>query len=123
MVKKYLLYLVRWQISTPILAVCVYLLSPHIGSVLTTVVANFIGGLIFFWVDKLIFGRRNFLLSGELWEIKTNTACHDCGQGVRKAYRLVKAPGYDRMDDKNPEFRCGRCSSEKLKRIKASSAG
>ena len=53
MTKKYLLYLTRWQLSTPILAIVLYLLKTNV--VIETVVANLVGGLIFFWVDKKIF--------------------------------------------------------------------
>jgi putative flippase GtrA len=55
--KKYLLYLLRWQFSTPILAVVLILLS-QLPTLLATVIANLIGGLIFFWVDKKIFGHK-----------------------------------------------------------------
>mgnify|MGYP007071563798 CR=1 FL=1 len=62
MVKKYLLYLGRWQLSTPILYACmIYLPVPKYipyQEIVTTVIANLIGGLIFFWVDKWIF-RKN----------------------------------------------------------------
>lgn len=51
--KKYLLYLLRWQLSTPILAMVLYLLNCN--ELLETIIANLIGGLIFFWVDKKIF--------------------------------------------------------------------
>ena len=54
MIKKYLLYLGRWQISTPILAIVIYLCQDW-PTVWATVLANLIGGLIFFWVDRLIF--------------------------------------------------------------------
>ena len=54
---KFLLYEARWQASTPILAVCLVLLS-NLGSFWATVVANLIGGAIFFWVDKLIFKEK-----------------------------------------------------------------
>ena len=54
MAKKYLLYLLRWQLSTPILAICLHLLA-GLGELWATIVANLIGGLIFFWVDKYIF--------------------------------------------------------------------
>ena len=57
MLKKYLLYLIRWQLSTPILAVCVVWLA-SLGTTWATIIANFIGGLIFFWVDKWIFNRN-----------------------------------------------------------------
>ena len=52
-IKKYLLYLFRWQLSTPILAIILYLLN--FNELIETVIANLIGGLIFFWVDRLIF--------------------------------------------------------------------
>ena len=50
--KKFLLYLFRWQLSTPIL----WLVVKNLGTgIKATIFANLIGGLIFFWVDKLIF--------------------------------------------------------------------
>ena len=54
LLKKYILYLIRWQLSTPILAIVLYLLS-NMSTLWATIIANFIGGLIFFWIDKLIF--------------------------------------------------------------------
>ena len=58
MLCKFFLYLLRWQLSTPILAICVVWLSQY-GTTVSTVVANLIGGCIFFWVDRLIFKSRN----------------------------------------------------------------
>lgn len=56
--KRYLLYLLRWQFSTPILAICLNLLN--FSTVINTIIANLIGGMIFYWVDKLIFkGKEN----------------------------------------------------------------
>ena len=57
MIKRYILYLIRWQLSTPILALCLNLLA-GMDTLWATIIANFIGGLIFFWVDKLIFKER-----------------------------------------------------------------
>lgn len=48
------LYLLRWQLSTPILAVCLILLA-GLDILLATIIANLIGGLIFYWIDKTIF--------------------------------------------------------------------
>ena len=53
--KRYLLYLMRWQLSTPILAIVLYI--SHTNEILETIIANLIGGMIFFWVDKKIFGK------------------------------------------------------------------
>lgn len=57
MLRKFLLYLLRWQMSTPILAVCVVWFNQY-GATVSTVVANLIGGCIFFWVDRLIFNNK-----------------------------------------------------------------
>ena len=56
--KKFLLYLLRWQLSTPILALILFLLKDW-NYVLATIVANLIGGIIFFWVDKWIFNKKS----------------------------------------------------------------
>ena len=53
--KKLLLYLLRWQLSTPIIALCLMLIP--CGYLVKTVIANLIGGLIFYKVDKLIFKK------------------------------------------------------------------
>ena len=54
--KKVLLYLMRWQLSTPILFVCVALLP--FDDLSKTIAANLIGGLIFYKVDQWIFSRK-----------------------------------------------------------------
>ena len=54
MIKKYLMYLLRWQLSTPILATCIVWFASY-GSATASIIANLIGGLIFFWVDRKIF--------------------------------------------------------------------
>jgi hypothetical protein len=53
--KKLFLYLLRWQLSTPILAVITYFLAGTYGSVISAIVANLLGGLIFYKIDKIIF--------------------------------------------------------------------
>ena len=50
-------YLIRWQLSTPILAAVIYALK-NCSTLISTIIANLIGGLIFFWVDRLIFKKR-----------------------------------------------------------------
>ncbi|PKN01210.1 MAG: hypothetical protein CVU77_06395 [Elusimicrobia bacterium HGW-Elusimicrobia-1] len=106
--KKYLLYLVRWQLSTPILAFCIVWFAAF-GTTLASVIANIIGGLIFFWVDRWIFRKTN-ILKGEVWEVQQDIVCVDCGKPADRGYRLVKAYNYDRTNDKRPEFRCHECS-------------
>lgn len=118
--KRYLLYLIRWQLSTPILAPIVAWVK-HSPSILGTpedwyaaAIANLIGGLIFFWVDQFIFKSPS--LSTQ-WEVKENVRCVDCGR-IARGYRLVKTPSYDRLKDKHPEFRCENCSLKKSKRLR-----
>jgi hypothetical protein len=56
-VKEYGFYLVRWQLTTPIL----WLITSRLNSdpLTEAVLANLIGGLIFYFVDReLIFHRR-----------------------------------------------------------------
>lgn len=54
-IKKFLLYLLRWQLSSPLLALCLYILP--LKTIISTILANLVGGCIFYWVDKLIFRR------------------------------------------------------------------
>jgi DNA-directed RNA polymerase subunit RPC12/RpoP len=111
--KRYGLYLVRWQLSTPILAVVLYMLSGT-GKIMATTIANLIGGLIFFWVDKFIFTSE--LLSVQ-WEVKDAVVCVDCGREAR-GYRIVRAAGYDKSRDATPEFRCEECSKKKTEELR-----
>lgn len=53
---KFILYLIRWQLSTPILALCLNFLN--FGTLINTIIANLVGGAIFFWVDKYIFNKK-----------------------------------------------------------------
>ncbi len=118
--KRYFLYLIRWQLSTPILApiVAYFKHSPQIFGTfqdwIAASVANLIGGLIFFWVDQFIFKSSSL---AEQWEVKENVRCHDCGKTAR-GYRLAKTPNYDRAKDLKPEFRCEEHSQKKLKQLK-----
>lgn len=114
LIKKYVLYLIRWQLSTPILAVVLYLLS-GMSTLWATVIANFIGGLIFFWVDKIIFKKKSDV---PLWEIKEDVECFDCHKST-KGYRIVSWGNYDRSEDKHPQYRCRDCSIKKMDKIKS----
>ncbi|WAC05297.1 MAG: hypothetical protein OS112_01325 [Methanoregula sp.] len=106
--KRYGLYLLRWQASTPILAgVGVLLVS--MGQLVAAIVANLVGGLIFFWVDQFIFTSQSLAAQ---WEVKENITCVDCGK-VARGYRLVRSGDYDRTSDREPEFRCEECSKKK----------
>ena len=91
--KRFLLYLLRWQLSTPILAPVVALFtgSPIWGTAETwigTTVANLIGGSIFFWVDRFIFTSK----AVEMWHVIPNGECDECGK-TTELWRLTLAPG------------------------------
>jgi hypothetical protein len=110
MIRRYLAYLFRWQLSTPILWGVVGRLGPGVGP---TVLANLVGGLIFFWVDRFIFTSK---LLAPQWEVHEQVHCADCGITAR-GYRLVKTKNYDRTGSK-PEFRCEHCSQNKVKELR-----
>ena len=111
--KRYGLYLLRWQASTPILA-GVGILLATMGQLIAAIVANLIGGLIFFWVDQFIFTSQSLAAQ---WEVKDNIACVDCGR-IARGYRLVRSGEYDRTHDHEPEFRCEECSKRKVEELK-----
>ena len=110
--KQYGIYLLRWQLSTPILAVVLVLLA-SMNKWSATIIANLIGGLIFFWVDKFIFTSP--LLKAQ-WEVQDNVECHDCGKMAR-GYRLIKTANYDKTKA-SPQFRCEVCSQEKTQQLR-----
>ena len=113
MAKKYIFYLIRWQLSTPILSLVLWRLS-GMNVLLATVIANLIGGLIFFWVDKYIFR----VMSDEpLWEIKEDAVCADCGSRG-PGYRIAEWLSYNRRDDKSPQYRCDKCRIRKMNEVK-----
>ena len=109
-IKKYGLYLLRWQASTPILAIVLFVLNP-IGEFWATVVAIFIGGLVFFHIDNLIFKKKSKLPK---WEIQNGT-CIDCGK-EDTVYRIVEWGKYDRSEAE-PQWRCRECSLKKMENI------
>jgi hypothetical protein len=111
--KRYGLYLLRWQASTPILA-GVGILLVNMGQIVAAIVANLIGGLIFFWVDQFIFTSQSL---ASQWEVRDNISCVDCGKMAR-GYRLVRSGDYDRTQDNAPEFRCEDCSKKKAQELK-----
>jgi hypothetical protein len=111
--KRYGLYLLRWQLSTPILAGVLYFLAT-MDALYATIIANLIGGLIFFWVDRFIFTSETL---GAQWEVRERITCVDCGRTAR-GYRLVKTENYDRSRDAAPEFRCEECSIKKSDELK-----
>jgi hypothetical protein len=108
--KRFIFYLFRWQLSTPILWLIVRQLGVGLGS---TIIANLVGGVIFFWVDRFIFTSPRL----EVWHLKEKGICHRCGKEAR-LHRLVRAANYDRTDSE-PVFLCSQCSREKLAQLKA----
>lgn len=56
--KRFIFYALRWQLSSPILAICLYYLR-SMDVMLATVIANFIGAVIFYYIDKKIFDKKD----------------------------------------------------------------
>ena len=121
LLKRYIAYLIRWQLSTPILApiIAYFKSSPNVLGTyedwIGSIVANFIGGLIFFWVDKFIFYHK---LKFPLWQVEENVYCVDCFKYGR-GYRLVQDKTYNRINAPTPQFRCEKCSKIKYDIIKS----
>jgi hypothetical protein len=112
--KRYGLYLLRWQASTPILA-GVGIVLASMGELVAAIVANLIGGLIFFWVDQFIFTAQSLAAQ---WEVRDSITCVDCGR-IARGYRLVRSGDYDKTHDHEPEFRCEECSTNKTEELKS----
>ncbi|MCX5687734.1 MAG: hypothetical protein NTV71_03725 [Candidatus Omnitrophica bacterium] len=108
--RKFILYLIRWQLSTPILWLAVKSLGVGIWS---TVIANLIGGAIFFWVDKFIFTSY----AVEVWHFKEKGKCDLCGK-EESLWRLVRAPNYDKRDELKSIFLCMKCSKQKTDELR-----
>jgi len=108
--RKFVLYLTRWQLSTPILWIIVYSLGAGLWQ---TIVANFIGGCIFFWVDRFIFTSK----AVEMWHFQEIGICDCCGK-EDSLWRLVLAPSYDKRQDE-PKFFCMECSKKRTDELRA----
>ena len=53
---RFVFYLLRWQLSGIVLYPALFLLADY-GVGRATIIANLIGGAIFFWVDRCIFTK------------------------------------------------------------------
>lgn len=112
--RRYAIYLLRWQASTPILA-GVGILLAGMGYIVAAIIANLIGGLIFFWVDQFIFTSQSLATQ---WDVRESINCVDCGR-VARGYRLVRSGDYDKSNDPVPEFRCEECSKKKAEALRS----
>jgi len=55
--KKFLLYVLKWEMGTPVIAITLKLLS--IDNIwIKTIIANIIGAIIFFPIDNMIFEMK-----------------------------------------------------------------
>ena len=56
--KKFLKYLLKWELGTLILSPTVYFLS-GLGPIVSVIIGNAIGALVFFPIDKKIFEGKD----------------------------------------------------------------
>lgn len=116
--KRFILYLLRWQASSLILAPMIALVkgSPNLlGDVSdwqAAILGNLVGGCIFFWVDKFIFTSA----AVEMWHFKEDGVCDECGK-KSSLWRLALAPNYDKRDTE-PKFLCMECSKKKTDELR-----
>ncbi|MCE5279843.1 MAG: hypothetical protein ABFD92_03485 [Planctomycetaceae bacterium] len=108
--KNFGLYLLRWQLSTPLLAGFVYFLTQRLGATLTMFVANLFGAALFFWIDRWIFVGRGLEAQDELWEVRPNVTCAECLKPVDRGYRLLRMRGRGQTGVPSGQFRCLDCS-------------
>jgi len=72
-------YLLRWQLSTPVLCFCVAEMLNFGCNVLeATIVANLVGGLLFFKVDEVIFMNLKTVKRVAFKYILNNAMAVDC---------------------------------------------
>lgn len=57
MAKKLGIYIIKFQLGTPVIALCLYLLPYNLLT--NTIIANVIGAFIFFPIDNFIFTKIN----------------------------------------------------------------
>ncbi len=107
--RKFIFYLIRWQLSTPILWIVVKSLGVGLWQ---TMAANLIGGSIFYYVDKFIFTSKAI----EMWHFKESGRCDQCGKETT-LWRLVLSPGYDQRQAE-PKYLCQECSRKKTQELR-----
>lgn len=116
--QKFIIYFLRWQLSTLILAPVIAIVkgSPNWFGTwadwLAAIIANAIGASIFFWVDRFIFTSK----AVEMWHFKENGTCDKCGK-ESSLWRLALAPNYDKRSSE-PKFLCMQCSKEKTDELR-----
>jgi predicted nucleic acid-binding Zn ribbon protein len=119
MIKRFAAYFLRWQLSSPILAIVIAIVkgSPNwFGTAedwYSAAIANAIGACIFFWVDKFIFTSA----AVEMWHFIPEGNCDECGNRT-ELWRLTLAPGYDKRTDE-PKYLCMECSKKQTDKLRA----
>lgn len=120
--KTWLFYVFgRWILLSGIAgALLQFLLSDYfrIHTIPAFLLNQFILANVFWFIDKAIF-KSHFKIPSfyPLWEIKKDVTCADCGI-ICEGYRIVKTKNYDRINDPEPEFRCGTCKEFKIEELK-----
>lgn len=125
---RYCLYLLRWQASSlvlaPVIAITNALFTPNVDwntvawfgtltSWVGAIAANFLGGNLFYWVDRFIFTSA----AVEMWHFIPEGKCDECSR-TASLWRLTMAPGYDKRSA-NPKYYCMDCSKIKTDELRS----
>lgn len=66
--RRFLKYAFRWQLSTPVLALCIVVIPG--GALWQTVIANAVGAAIFYHIDKKIFKHKTHPANRTIGEVR-----------------------------------------------------
>ena len=59
MSKRFNIYLLRWQLGTPLYVGVMWYLLQHADLLTATIIANVIGACVFYKIDDIIFKKRD----------------------------------------------------------------
>lgn len=107
--KRFIFYLIRWQLITPLVWFWVHSLG--IG-LIPVIIFNLSCAVLFFTIDRFIFTS----ISLEKCQIEQVSHCSKCGKR-EEIWRLVKVKDYTGSGAR-PVFLCLECSQNKIKELR-----
>ena len=95
--KRFIFYVLRWQLSSPILALCWCWLDGF-GVAQATIIANFIGACLFFFVDRKIFFSKKDEIETLVADLISGTRLIEKGDGSENIQSRNKVRTNNRND-------------------------